>query len=58
MITRKFWPLDSDLEGEIYENVAWDLPGFRRESPEKRTSARLTPGRRSLPSRKSNRTPL
>ena len=22
MSTRKFWPLDFDLEGEIYENVA------------------------------------
>jgi hypothetical protein len=30
MNTSKFWPLDSDLEGAIYENVAWDLPGFRR----------------------------
>ena len=30
MTTRKFWPLDYDPEGEIYENVAWDLPGFRR----------------------------
>jgi hypothetical protein len=28
--TRNFWPLDYDPEGEIYENVAWDLPGFRR----------------------------
>jgi hypothetical protein len=26
----KFWPLDFDLEGEIYENPAWDLPGLRR----------------------------
>lgn len=32
MMTRKFWPLDYDPEGEIYENVAWDLPGFRRSS--------------------------
>ncbi len=31
MNTHKFWPLDSDMEGEIYENVAWDLPGFRRD---------------------------
>jgi hypothetical protein len=31
MITRKFWPLDYDPEGEIYENPAWDLPGFRRK---------------------------
>jgi len=35
MNTRKFWPLDSDMEGEIYENVAWDLPGFRRDRPAK-----------------------
>ena len=27
----KFWPLDFDLEGEIYENPAWDLPGLRRK---------------------------
>lgn len=32
MITRKFWPLDYDPEGEIYENLAWDLPGFRRSN--------------------------
>ncbi len=30
MSTRKFWPLDYDPEGEIYDNVSWDLPGFRR----------------------------
>jgi len=30
MSKRNFWPLDFDLEGEIYENPAWDLPGFRR----------------------------
>ena len=30
MSTRKFWPLDFDPEGEIYENVAWDLPGYKR----------------------------
>jgi hypothetical protein len=38
MNTHKFWPLDSDMEGEIYENVAWDLPGFRRDGT-KRTTA-------------------
>ena len=28
--TRKFWPLDDyDPDGEIYDNVSWDLPGFR-----------------------------
>jgi len=30
MNTRKFWPLDFDPEGEIYETLAWDLPGFKR----------------------------
>ena len=29
MSTRKFWPWDYNSEGEIYENVAWDLPGHR-----------------------------
>ncbi|MBZ5729240.1 MAG: hypothetical protein LAP87_30235 [Acidobacteriia bacterium] len=29
MNTRKYWPLDYDPEVEIYDNVAWDLPGFR-----------------------------
>lgn len=29
MEKRKFWPLDFDPEGEIYENVAWDLPGYK-----------------------------
>jgi hypothetical protein len=42
MKTRKFWPLDSELEGEIYENVAWDLPGFRRERPSR---TRVTPAK-------------
>ena len=28
MSKRKFWPLDFDPEGEIYENLAWDLPGY------------------------------
>lgn len=32
MTTRKFWPLDFDPEGEVYENVAWDLPGYKRAS--------------------------
>jgi hypothetical protein len=40
MKTRKFWPLDSDLEGQIYENVAWDLPGFRCDHPTRRSSPR------------------
>ena len=29
MHTTKFWPIDYDPEGEIYDNPAWDLPGFR-----------------------------
>jgi len=33
MNTSKFWPLDYDSDGEIYENPAWDLPGFRRHRP-------------------------
>lgn len=34
MNTRNFWPLDFDPEGEIYESVAWDLPGFKnRRAP-------------------------
>ena len=33
MHERKFWPLDYDPEGELYENPAWDLPGFRRTRP-------------------------
>jgi hypothetical protein len=31
MEKRKFWPLDFDPEGEIYDTVAWDLPGYRRQ---------------------------
>ena len=30
MTPRKFWPLDFDPEGEIYENPSWDLPGYKR----------------------------
>jgi len=29
----KYWPLDYNPEGEIYDSPAWDLPGFRRERP-------------------------
>ena len=29
MLRHQFWPLDPDPDGEIYENLAWDLPGFR-----------------------------
>ena len=29
MSKRKFWPLDYDSEDDIFDNVAWGLPGFR-----------------------------
>jgi len=48
MKTRKFWPLDSDTEGEIYENVAWDLPGFRRDNPARSASSPLKSKRKKL----------
>ena len=25
-----FWPLDYEIEDEIYDNLAWDLPGLRK----------------------------
>jgi hypothetical protein len=31
MSKSKYWPLDYNPEGEIYDSLAWDLPGFRRE---------------------------
>jgi hypothetical protein len=37
---KQFWPLDYDPEGEIYENLAWDLPGFR---PKRRSTAKRAP---------------
>jgi hypothetical protein len=48
MEERKFWPLDFDPEGEIYDTVAWDLPGYRRQRCEiplsrKRTSKNRRP---------------
>ena len=48
MKTRKYWPLVYDPEGEVYENVAWDLPGFRKTvSPKPRVSGKrhAHPGR-------------
>jgi len=44
----KFWPLDYDPEGAIYENLAWDLPGFRRSRrsvTKPRNKPRNRPGR-------------
>jgi len=40
MNTRKFWPLDFDMEGEIYDNPAWDLPGRRPTRGSDRIHAR------------------
>jgi len=44
MIIRKYWPLDYDPECEIYENPAWDMPGYRkhpkRTKPSKAYKAR------------------
>lgn len=30
MKIQKYWPLDYCPECEIYENPAWNLPGYRR----------------------------
>ena len=27
-----YWPLDFEPEDEIYDTVAWDLPGYRKAS--------------------------
>jgi hypothetical protein len=40
MSTPKFWPLDMDPEGQIYDNPAWDLPGLRRPPAAKKSTAR------------------
>jgi hypothetical protein len=41
----KFWPWDDNPEGEIYDNLAWDLPGFR---PSKRDAAKPPAPARSV----------
>jgi hypothetical protein len=41
MTTRKFWPLDYDPEDEIYENLAWDLPGYRRSRQQRPPKERI-----------------
>jgi hypothetical protein len=40
MSYRKFWPWDFNSEGEIYENVSWDLPGHRPKRRNRPKSAR------------------
>jgi hypothetical protein len=44
MNTPKYWPIDNDPEGQIYDNVSWDLPGFRRR-PRSRKFPQRTPAR-------------
>jgi len=43
--TRNFWPLDYDPEEEIYENLSWDLPGFK---PARHSVRPIGRARRSL----------
>jgi hypothetical protein len=33
----QYWPWDDDPDGAIYENLSWDLPGFR---PARRASGK------------------
>jgi hypothetical protein len=47
MTKRKFWPLDFDPEGEIYENVAWDLPGYKRTGKARAATTRRPTQKRS-----------
>jgi len=46
--TREFWPLDDDDEGEIFENPAWDLPGWNRSRRSARPGLRRRDGSISL----------
>ncbi len=38
-VKSKFWPLDYEIEDEIYENLAWDLPGLRKRHAQARPGA-------------------
>ncbi len=38
MKTENYWPLDYDPECEIYDNPAWNLPGFRAGKRKARVS--------------------
>jgi hypothetical protein len=51
--SNNFWPLDYDPEEEIYENLSWDLPGFKpsRHSP-------LPIGRQRRPQARGSRVPF
>jgi hypothetical protein len=48
MNKRKYWPLVFDPEGEIYENLAWDLPGYGRPRP---TPPKNRPAKRAASTR-------
>ena len=36
----KFWSLDMDTEGQIYDNLVWDLPGYRPRKPARHKGAK------------------
>jgi hypothetical protein len=55
MTTPNFWPLDLDPEGQIYDNVAWDLPGFRRRRSSVKNTTRRTPSSTAPVSREMHR---
>jgi hypothetical protein len=46
MNERKFWPFDFDPEGEIYEALSWDLPGYRPRRKVQQEPRRANAGRR------------
>ena len=48
MIMRKFWLWDADPEDEIYETLAWDLPGYQCGDGKRHRNAGKRPGRGPL----------
>jgi len=48
MIMRKFWLWDSDPEDEIYETLAWDLPGYKSGDGKRRRATPKRPDGRKL----------
>lgn len=38
----KFWPLDFDAEGEVYDLPTWDMPGRERLHKQHRKPKRPT----------------
>jgi len=49
MNERKFWPFGFDPEGEIYENLSWDLPGYRLRQKVRHSGRRGAKARRNRP---------